>query len=328
MARRGKSRRLAGHPACERSPHTLRGEVTGRSTPNLPTVAKPSVPDSHPGTLYVVGTPIGNLEDITLRALRVLREVDLIAAEDTRVTRKLLARYDIHTPITSYHENSPPSKLESLVKRLRGGDRIAVVSDAGMPGISDPGADLIAACLEQGIQVTAIPGPTALMTALVLSGLPTDRFGFEGFLPAQRAARRKALESLRDRNETLLFYEAPHRLVDTLCDMRELLGDRRAVAARELTKLHEEITRGTLSELEAHFGRHKPRGEMTLVVEGTSRRGDAAPTTEFAEALDEVKRLVREGTSLRDAARQIAESTGHSRRALYQAGVAHKRGDA
>jgi len=283
--------------------------------------------DSPRGILYVVGTPIGNLEDITLRALRVLREVDLIAAEDTRVTRKLLARYDIHVPITSYHENSPPSKLESLVKRLREGASVAVVSDAGMPGISDPGADLIAACLERGISVIAVPGPTALMTALVMSGLPTDRFAFEGFLPAQQGARRKALESLRDRDETLLFYEAPHRLVNTLGDTREILGDRRAVAARELTKVHEEIVRGALSDLAAHFGQHKPRGEVTLIVEGSSRRGGVAPTTEFAEALDEVRRLVGEGVSLRDAARQVAESTGHSRRALYQAGLGGKRED-
>jgi len=271
------------------------------------------------GTLYIVGTPIGNLEDVTLRALRVLREVDLIAAEDTRVTRKLLARYDLHTPLTSYHENSPPSKLASLLRRLGAGASIAVVSDAGMPGISDPGADLIAACLEQGIPVTAIPGPTATMTALVLSGLPAERFSFRGFLPAAKEARRRALRDLAVREETLVFYEAPHRLIACITDMLESLGDRRAAAARELTKMHEEIVRGRLSELGAHFASHPPRGEITLIIEGAA--AESAPVTDLAEAVAEVRRLVGEGVSLRDAAREVAQSTGHSRRALYQAGL-------
>ena len=270
-------------------------------------------------SLYIVGTPIGNLEDVTLRALRVLREVDLIAAEDTRVTRKLLARYDIHTPITSYHENSPPSKLESLVARLKGGANIALVSDAGMPGISDPGADLVAACIEAGISVIAVPGPTAMMTAIVLAGLPTDRFTFRGFLPAAREARRKALENLAARDETLVFYEAPHRLSACLADMLEILGDRRAAAARELTKVHEEVVRGRLSDLAARFATTKARGEITLMVEGAAVAG--APAVTFDKALSEVRRLMTEGLSLRDAARQVAQSTGHARRALYQAGL-------
>jgi 16S rRNA (cytidine1402-2'-O)-methyltransferase len=277
------------------------------------------------GTLYIVGTPIGNLEDVTLRALRVLREVDLIAAEDTRVTRKLLARYDIHIPVTSYHENSPPSKLESLLRRLREGANIAVVSDAGMPGISDPGADLIEACLEQGIPVIAIPGPTALMTALVLSGLPAERFSFRGFLPAAREARRKALASLAGRDETLVFYEAPHRLSACIGDMLQILGDRRAAAARELTKVHEEVARGRLSELSAHFASRKTRGEITLIVEGAV--GGAEPVVNVDEALCEVRRLVREGTSLRDAARQVAQATGHPRRKLYQGALETRRGE-
>lgn len=276
------------------------------------------------GTLYIVGTPIGNLEDATLRALRILREVDLIAAEDTRVTRKLLARYDIHTPVTSYHENSPPSKLDSLLKQLRAGANVAVVSDAGMPGISDPGADLIAACLAESITVTAIPGPTALMTALVLSGVPADQFSFHGFLPAAREARRRALEGLRDRTETLLFYEGPHRLGACLEDAREILGDRRAAAARELTKVHEEVVRGRLAELSEHFAARRPRGEVTLIIEGAEAH--LAPATKLEEAVAEVRRLVREGISLRDAARQVAEATGHPRRALYQA-VVRQRGE-
>lgn len=271
------------------------------------------------GALHIVGTPIGNLEDATLRALRILREVDLIAAEDTRVTRKLLARYDIHTPVTSYHENSPPSKLDWLLKQLRAGANVAVVSDAGMPGISDPGADLIAACLAESITVTAVPGPTALMTALVLSGVPADQFSFHGFLPAAREARRRALEGLRDRTETLLFYEGPHRLGACLEDARGILGDRRAAAARELTKVHEEVVRGRLAELSEHFAASRPRGEVTLIIEGAEAH--LAPATKLEEAAAEVRRLVREGISLRDAARQVAEATGHPRRALYQAGV-------
>jgi len=278
---------------------------------------------ARPGLLYLVGTPIGNLEDVTLRALRVLREVDLIAAEDTRVTRKLLARYDIHTPVTSYHENSPPRKLESLLRRLRGGANIAAVSDAGMPGISDPGADLVAACLAEGIAVTAIPGPTALMTALVLSGLPTDRFSFHGFLAAAKETRRKALANLVARGETLLFYEAPHRLEECLGDMLEILGDRRAAAARELTKVHEEVVRGRLSELRAHFAAHEPRGEITLMIEGVVAA--AGPAVDFNQAVAEVLRVVGEGASLRDAARQVAESTGHPRRSLYQAALGARR---
>jgi len=273
------------------------------------------------GTLYVVGTPIGNLEDVTLRVLRVLREVDLIAAEDTRVTRKLLARYDLHTAITSYHENSPPSKLESLLRRLREGAAVAVVSDAGMPGISDPGADVIAACLAAGIPVVAIPGPTAVMTALVMSGLAAERFSFYGFLPSAKQARRKALESLRDREETLIFYEAPHRLEACLADMREILGDRPAAAARELTKLHEEVVRGWLSELSAHFAERRPRGEITLVVEGAAEMGGAPQALDFDDAVAQVRRLVSEGASLRDAAREVAAATGLSRGKLYQAAV-------
>jgi 16S rRNA (cytidine1402-2'-O)-methyltransferase len=276
-------------------------------------------PPAKPGALFLVGTPIGNLEDVTLRALRTLREADLIAAEDTRVTRKLLARYDIHTPVTSYHENSPPSKLQSLVQQMRDGADIAVVSDAGMPGISDPGADLVAACLQAGIVVTAIPGPTALMTALVLAGLPTDRFAFLGFLPAAKRARRKALQALRDRGETLIFYEAPHRLNATLADVRELFGDRRAAAARELTKMHEEVARGSLSELIARFAASRPRGEVTLIIEGAAIA--APPATHLEQAIAEVRRLVGQGASLRDATRVVAQSTGHPRRALYQAAL-------
>ena len=273
------------------------------------------------GTLYIVGTPIGNLEDVTLRALRVLREADLIAAEDTRVTRKLLARYDIHTAITSYHENSPPSKLESLLARLREGANVAVVSDAGMPGISDPGADLIAACLEEGIAVVAIPGPTAVMTALVLSGLAAERFAFYGFLPSAKQARRKALEDLRGCEQTLLFYEAPHRLEACLADMGEILGDRRAAAARELTKMHEEVARGRLSELSARFAERRPRGEITLVIESAQDAGGTPQAADFDEAVAQVRRLVSEGASLRDAAREVAAATGLSRNKLYRAAV-------
>jgi len=227
------------------------------------------------GTLYVVATPIGNLEDITLRALRVLREVDLIAAEDTRKTLKLLSRYEIRKPLESYHRHSERSKLERMLEILRTQD-VALVSEAGMPGVSDPGQQLIAAAIESGIPVVPVPGPSALLTGLVVSGLPTDRFLYLGFLPRVKSDRRKLLESVSSLPYTLVAFEAPHRLMAALVDLREILGDRVAAAARELTKLHEEVVRGRLSELGAHFDATPPRGEFTLVV-GPPEEGTDTP---------------------------------------------------
>jgi 16S rRNA (cytidine1402-2'-O)-methyltransferase len=229
------------------------------------------------GTLYLVGTPIGNLEDITLRALRVLREVSLIAAEDTRVTRKLLQHYDIRTPLTSFHDYSGPGKLRLLLARLEAGD-VALVCDAGMPGLSDPGYPLVRAALAAGVQVTTVPGPTALVSALVLSGLPAHAFHYLGFLPRKPGPRRRLLARVAQEPDTLVMYESPHRLVAALRDIEAQLGAQRpAAVARELTKRFEEVVRGTVAEVRAHFEAHAPRGEFTVLVGGAALEGSAPP---------------------------------------------------
>ena len=269
------------------------------------------------GTLYVVATPIGNLEDISLRAMRVLKEVDLIAAEDTRKTRKLLSAYDIHTPLESYHRHSGPGKREQLVAQLRERN-IALVSDAGMPGISDPGQDLISAAIASGISVVPVPGPSALVTALVVSGLPAEHFLYLGFLPRVRSDRRRLLASVARLPYSLVAFEAPHRLEAALADLQESLGDRPAAAARELTKLHEEVARGRISELRALFKERVPRGEFTLVV------GPAEPQLEDesvrAPDLADLARQARaEGLRGKDAVRKLMDEAGASRRDAYQA---------
>jgi 16S rRNA (cytidine1402-2'-O)-methyltransferase len=266
------------------------------------------------GDLYLVPTPIGNLEDITLRALRVLREVDLIAAEDTRVTGRLLAHFEIATPLTSYHEHSKLTKLDTILEALESGD-VALVSDAGTPGLSDPGYELIQAALGRGVRVIPLPGPSALLPALVASGLPTDRFLYLGFLPRRKAARRSAIEAVREVPHTLALFEAPHRLLDTLSDLGEILGERQVAVARELTKLHEEIWRGTLGAALAHFGEHPPRGEITLVVAGTSP-ADAARWTE-AEVRAALAERLAQGESPSAAARTVAKASGWPRKAVY-----------
>lgn len=265
------------------------------------------------GTLYLVGTPIGNLEDITLRALRVLREVSLIAAEDTRHTRKLLARYDINTPTTSYFEHNKLAKLDAILSALEAGD-VALVSDAGMPGISDPGYELVRAALERGFPVIPVPGPSAMVTALAASGLPTDAFVYLGFLPRRPGERRRTLESLRGERRTLALYEAPHRLLDTLADILDTLGDRPVAIARELTKVHEELWRGTVSGALAHFAERGPRGEFTLIVAGASEP-QAWSEEQVRAALSE--RLAA-GWSARDAVADVAAVSGWRRRSLYQ----------
>jgi 16S rRNA (cytidine1402-2'-O)-methyltransferase len=270
------------------------------------------------GTLYVVATPIGNLEDITLRAIRVLKEVGLIAAEDTRKTMRLLARYDIHTPLQSYHRHSDRGKTEWLLEALETRD-VALVSEAGMPGISDPGQELIAAALERGVPVVPIPGPSALTAALVVSGLPADRFLYLGFLPRVRSDRRRLLESVRAQPFTLVAFEAPHRLLAALADLEEVLGDRQAAAARELTKLHEEVVRGAVSELRAVFQERPPRGEFTLVI-GPGPGDSQAEDATRAEHLPELARRLRaEGMTGKDAVRHMMEATGAGRREAYQA---------
>ncbi len=272
------------------------------------------------GTLYVVATPIGNLEDITLRALRVLREVDLIAAEDTRKTLRLLSRYEIRKPMESYHRHSERDKLERMLEILRTQD-VALVSEAGMPGVSDPGQQLIAAAIESGIPVVPVPGPSALLTALVVSGLPTDRFLYLGFLPRAKSDRRKLLGSVSPLPYTLVAFEAPHRLRAALVDLRDTLGDRVAAAARELTKLHEEVVRGRLSELVSHFDATAPRGEFTLVV-GPPEEGSAVQEVE-ADAGERLEQMARElrsrGVSSKEALRQMMATTRVGRRDAYRA---------
>ncbi|MHB1162411.1 MAG: 16S rRNA (cytidine(1402)-2'-O)-methyltransferase [Chloroflexota bacterium] len=273
------------------------------------------------GTLYVVATPIGNLEDITLRALRILKEVDLIAAEDTRKTLKLLSHYDIRKPLESYHRHSGPGKLEKLLGILQTQD-VALVSEAGMPGISDPGQDLIAAAIERGIPVVPVPGPSALVTALVVSGLPADHFLYLGFLSRVKSARRRLLASVAGLPFTLVVFEAPHRVLATLADMEELLGDRPAAAARELTKLHEEVVRGTISYLRSVFEARAPRGEFTLVI-GPAAEAPQPAEAEAGEGLrDAARRLRSEGLSSKDAVRRLMEGARVSRREAYQAWLA------
>jgi 16S rRNA (cytidine1402-2'-O)-methyltransferase len=224
------------------------------------------------GILYIVSTPIGNREDITLRALRILKEVDLIAAEDTRHTSLLLKHFGIHTPLTSYFEGNEFKKKEFILSELKQGYRIALVSDAGTPGISDPGFRLIRAAVENEIPIVPIPGPSAVIAALSVSGLPTDSFLFKGFLPHKVKKRRDLLKELVDVKETLILYESPHRISETLRDIYEVLGDREVVLTRELTKLYEEVFRGKVSEIQIQMGERKLKGEMTLVISGNTRR--------------------------------------------------------
>ncbi len=219
------------------------------------------------GILYIVSTPIGNLEDITLRAIRVLKEVGIIAAEDTRHTRKLLSRYEIHVPLTSYHDFNKYEKAEVLIAKIKEGINVALVSDAGTPGISDPGYYLIKRAIEEGIRVIPIPGATALTAALSVSGLPTDRFSFIGFLPKKRTARDKTLKTLSTIEHTLILYESPYRVLKTLNEIREIFGERKISVARELTKFHEEVIRGKISDVINNLGSH-PKGEIVIIIEG------------------------------------------------------------
>lgn len=273
------------------------------------------------GVLYIVATPIGNLEDITLRALRVLKEVDLIAAEDTRHTQKLLSHYDIHTPLTSYHEHNERTKAPALVERLFRGERVALVSDAGTPAISDPGYRLVVAAVAAGVQVTPIPGPAALIAALSAAALPTDRFVFEGFLPEKKKERRVRLLALRDEKRTLVLYEAPHRLKDTLDDIHHTLGDRELVIAREVTKLHEEFLRAPVSDLIRQVSERDIKGEVTIVV-----RGSAAAESRVSQELllAEIKRLQREGMGVKQISELLGERHSLPKREVYRLALASK----
>jgi 16S rRNA (cytidine1402-2'-O)-methyltransferase len=264
-------------------------------------------------TLYVVATPIGNLEDISLRALRILKEVRLIAAEDTRKTSRLLNHYQITTPMTSYYEHNKLVKLNRMLDYLEQGD-MALVSEAGMPGISDPGYELVAAAIAQGIPVVPVPGASAVTTALAVSGLATDRFTFLGFLPNKSAARRRVLESAAAEKGTLIILEAPHRVQDSLKDILDVLGDRRMAACRELTKMHEEIFRGTVSEAIKHFA--APIGEFTLVVAGNTAEQPKELTAAISQKLHELR---ASGVSAKEAIAAVSGETGLSKRELYRA---------
>ena len=278
-----------------------------------------------PGTLYVVSTPIGNLEDITHRAIRVLGEVDLIACEDTRHTRKLLDRYGITTKTISYHEHNEQERSRELIDLLAGGTNLAVVSDAGTPGISDPGFRLVRLAIARELSVVPVPGPSALITALVASGLPTDEFFFGGFLPARSGARQTRLNELRSIPSTLIFYEAPHRLAAALSDAHEILGEREAVVARELTKLHEEISRGRLSELVARFSSgENARGEIVLIIDRKVIVGEAKESDPSASIGILVETLEKNGLDHRAALKKAARELGLSRAEAYRRLVAER----
>jgi 16S rRNA (cytidine1402-2'-O)-methyltransferase len=278
-----------------------------------------------PGTLYVVSTPIGNLEDITHRAIRVLGEVDLIACEDTRHTHKLLRHYGISTKTISYHEHNEQERSGELIDLLLRGTNVAVVSDAGTPGISDPGFRLIRLAVAKRVQVVPIPGPSALITALVASGLPPDEFFFGGFLPARSGARQTRLNELRSVPGTLIFYEAPHRLAATLKDAYEILGEREAVVARELTKLHEEIGRGRLSELAACFSSSETaRGEIVLIVDRNIIESETMAAAPRASVVELVERLESEGLDHRAALKKAARELGLSRAEAYRRLIAER----
>lgn len=265
-------------------------------------------------TLYIVPTPIGNLEDITLRALRILREVSVIAAEDTRTTRVLLDRYEITTRLTSYHEHNKLAKLDSMFEALQAGD-VALVSDAGTPGISDPGFELIREAIRRSVKIVVLPGANAVTTALVASGLPTDGYVYLGFLPRKNKALSEFLASVKNEHRTLIAYESPNRLIDSLEVIRETLGDRPVAVARELSKLYEEIYRGNISEAIAHFVAKEPRGEITLVIGGEPVEvHEKWDETRVRAALQE---RITAGESHKDAARAIAEQAGWNKRDVY-----------
>lgn len=273
------------------------------------------------GTLYLCATPIGNLEDMTFRALRVLREVDLIAAEDTRNSIKLLNHFEIKTPMTSYHEYNKIEKGKKLVERLQKGDDIALITDAGTPGISDPGEELAAMCHEAGIQVTAVPGPAACVAALTISGLPARRFAFEAFLPTEKRARQDILNELKEETRTIVLYEAPHRLVKTLEVLRDALGDRRMSLCRELTKKHEEVFQTTLDAALEKYQEQPPKGEYVLVIQGRDRQELQKEREEaWGEmSLDEHMALyLRQGMEKKEAMKQVAKDRGVSKREIYR----------
>ena len=278
------------------------------------------------GKLYLCATPIGNLEDITLRVLRTLKEVDLIAAEDTRNSIKLLNHFDIKTPMTSYHEYNKIDKAYVLINKMREGQNIALITDAGTPGISDPGEELAAMCCEAGIEVTSLPGPAACITALTLSGLSTRRFAFEAFLPADKKERKIILEELKNETRTIIIYEEPHRLVRTLEELREALGNRRMTLCRELTKKHETAFHTTIEALITFYTTEKPLGECVLVVEGKSHqemKEEQQASWEKITIEDHMKIYEEKGYSRKEAMKLVANDRGVTKRDIYQYLISH-----
>jgi len=273
--------------------------------------------------LYIVGTPIGNLGDMSPRAVQTLREVDFIAAEDTRVSLKLLNHFDIKKSMISYHDHNIREKGEQIISRLLSGESCAIVTDAGMPCISDPGEDLVKLCAENGIEVVAVPGPSAVITALALSGLSTSRFSFEGFLSVKKTSRFEHLNSVKNDQRTMVFYEAPHKLLNTLQDMLEVFGDRKISLVRETTKLHEQVIRTTLSQAVRLYEQTPPKGEFVLVVEGAPKP-ELAGDVSFEQAVLMVKKQQAQGISASAAAKNISKETGHKKGDLYKAALEQK----
>jgi 16S rRNA (cytidine1402-2'-O)-methyltransferase len=272
------------------------------------------------GTLYIVATPIGNLEDITLRALRVLGEVDLIAAEDTRHTQILLTHHGIDTPLTSYHEHNERAKAQELVARLEKGTNIALVSDAGTPAISDPGFRLITEAIRAGVRIIPVPGASALTAVLSASGLATDRFAFEGFLPAKRKQRRERLQAVRNETRTLIFYEAPHRLKDSLEDILEILDDREIALAREVTKMHEEFLRGRVSDISHQIAEREVKGEITLTIAGQREESALGPD----QLKQEIGTLIAEGMRIKEIAELLGAKYAQPKKIIYRMALEQK----
>lgn len=279
------------------------------------------------GKLYLCATPIGNLEDITLRVLRTLKEVDLIAAEDTRNSIKLLNHFDIRTPMTSYHEYNKIDKAYTLIEKMQSGLNVALITDAGTPGISDPGEDLVRLCYEAGIEVTSLPGPAACITALTLSGLSTRRFAFEAFLPMDKKERRQILCELANETRTIIIYEAPHRLVRTLEELREVLGNRRMTLCRELTKRHETAFQTTVEDLLRFYENEKPLGECVMVIQGKSfdeLKAEKQASWEEMTIEEHMAFYEEQGMQNKDAMKQVAKDRGVSKRDIYQYLLEHK----
>ena len=275
-----------------------------------------------PGTLYLCATPIGNLEDMTFRCIRILKEVDLIAAEDTRNSIMLLNHFEIRTPMTSYHEYNKIEKGRKLVERLLGGEDIALVTDAGTPGISDPGEELVDMCRKAGVTVTAIPGPAACVTALTISGLPTRRFAFEAFLPTDKKEKQEILEEMKQETRTMVLYEAPHRLVRTLETLFSALGNRRVSICRELTKKHETVFASLIDEAILYYKEHEPKGECVVIIEGKSRKEIQAREREKWEEMsieEHMELYLSEGMDKKEAMKKVAKDRGVSKREVYQA---------